>query len=453
MTDIWVCGTCHSINRQRNAKCYKCGAKQDMSASGPLADLRTERALIQRAARPYRSSLIFAIIASAFILLVAGLGIIVLNESIGAYRFLRDQLPAIVGGSFTEQELAVALLPTIVPVIVSTLVSLIALFAFALWLSRVVANIPALGGGEPSVSSTRAFFAPFIPVYNLIKVPPIIQQAMYRTDPRAGGFFMIALAWVGLVGSAIVGYVVERWLALRIDSIFFNATSVGQVVDELTAAVNIAIIVDIVTTLMVSVGAVILVVVMLRIERRARARDREIRRGIHAMVDREGAERDAARARQQAPEAAAAGFLVPDGAGLPDGAGGTAGGSPTPLELPRRAPHGIGMAVAATTLGASPTGQPPTTALGASPTDQPPTTSMGPSLRLTVSGGTIVASLDGDVNEPATLDELREAARSLAEAGGTATVHVADATDDAAAELAGEVVSILRDAGVPSTLG
>ena len=38
MTDIWVCGTCHSINRQRNAKCYKCGAKQDMSATGPLAD-------------------------------------------------------------------------------------------------------------------------------------------------------------------------------------------------------------------------------------------------------------------------------------------------------------------------------------------------------------------------------------------------------------------------------
>ena len=28
MTDIWVCSTCHSINRQRNDRCYKCGGPQ-----------------------------------------------------------------------------------------------------------------------------------------------------------------------------------------------------------------------------------------------------------------------------------------------------------------------------------------------------------------------------------------------------------------------------------------
>jgi hypothetical protein len=422
MTDIWVCGTCHSINRQRNAKCYKCGAKQDMSATGPLADLRTERAIVQRSAKPYRSSLIFAIIAGAFILLVAALGLIVLNESIAAYRFLRDQLPAIIGGSFTEQELAVALLPTAVPAMVSTLVAVIALFAFALWLSRVVANIPALGGGAPSVSSTRAFFAPFIPIYNLIKVPPIIQEAMYRTDPRAGGFFMIALAWVGLVGSAIVGYIADRWLALRIDSIFFNATSMGQLIDELTAAFDVAIIVDIVTTLMISVGAVILVLVMLRIESRARARDREIRKGSRAMAEAQASELedDLARQRALAAEQAAgpvsAGFVAP-----------ATGEVATPFALP-----------AATALGASPGG--------------PPAPVTGPRLRLTVTGTTITGSLDGDVEEAATLDELRLAAPALADAAGSATVVIADANDDAAAELAAEVVTVMRAAGVPTTL-
>jgi hypothetical protein len=435
MTDIWVCGTCHSINRQRNAKCYKCGAKQDMSATGPLADLRTERAIVQRGAKPYRSSLIFAIIASAFILLVAALGLIVLNESIAAYRFLRDQLPAIVGGSFTEQELAVALLPTAVPAMVSTLVAVIALFAFALWLSRIVANIPALGGGAPSVSSTRAFFAPFIPIYNLIKVPPIIQEAMYRTDPRAGGFFMIALAWVGLVGSAIVGYVADRWLALRIDSIFFNATSMGQLIDELTAAFDLAIIVDIVTTLMISVGAVILVMIMLRIESRARARDREIRKGSRAMAEAQASELedDLARQRALAAEQAAgpvsAGFVAPD-----------TGEVATPFALPVAATApAAGAAVAATALGTAPGGDAGSAAAG-------------PRLRLIVAGGAITGSLDGDVDEAVTLDELRLAAPALADAAGSATVVIADASDDAAAELAGEVVTVMRGAGVPTTL-
>lgn len=421
MTDIWVCGTCHSINRQRNAKCYKCGAKQDMSASGPLADLRTERALIQRAARPYRSSLFFALIAGAAILVVAVLGIILLNESVASARFIRDRLPAIVGGTFDERDLAQAIAPALVPALARTVAAGIALLAFAIWLSRVISNIPALGGGQPSASSTRAFVAPFIPIYNLVKVPPLIQEAMYRTDPRAGGFFMIAIAWVGLVGSAVVAFLAGWWIDLRIASIVTNATTVGQAIDELSAAFDVAIIVEIVTTLMISFGAVVLVFIMLRIESRARARDREIRRGIRGMIDREAADRDVAPASRAAPAAA--------------------------LAMPERAPASPvgqgGSSVAATTLGTSPTGRPHATV-------------MGPRLRLTVSGGTFAASLDDDIQEAATLDELREAGRSLAEAGGTATVVVAGdgEADDAAtaAELAAELVTMLRAAGVPTTL-
>ena len=49
------------------------------------------------------------------------------------------------------------------------------------------------------------------------------------------------------------------------------------------------------------------------------------------------------------------------------------------------------------------------TTLGTSPTGRPHATVMGPRLRLTVSGGTFAASLDDDIQEAATLDELREA--------------------------------------------
>ena len=160
MTDIWICGTCHSINRQRSDKCYKCGAQQDMTASGPLADLRTERALAQRAARPYRSSLLFALIAGVAILAVAVLGVITLSESLASARFIRDQLPAIVGGTLDERDIAAAFAPALVPALARTAAAGIALLAFAIWLSRVVSNIPALGGGQPSMSSTRALGLP-----------------------------------------------------------------------------------------------------------------------------------------------------------------------------------------------------------------------------------------------------------------------------------------------------
>jgi hypothetical protein len=162
---------------------------------------------------------------------------------------------------------------------------------------------------------------------------------------------------------------------------------------------------------------------MLRIESRARARDREIRKGSRAMAEAQASELedDLARQRALAAEQAAgpvsAGFVAP-----------ATGEVATPFALP----------VAATALGASPGG--------------PPAPVTGPRLHLTVTGTTITGSLDGDVEEAATLDELRLAAPALADAAGSATVVIADANDDAAAELAAEVVTVMRAAGVPTTL-
>jgi hypothetical protein len=419
MTDVWVCATCHSINRQRNPTCYKCGARQDTSATGQLADLRTERAIIQRGAKRYRSSLGFAILAGVFILMVAGLGIIVLNDAVAQYRVLRDQIPGFVGGSVSGRELAATVAPT-VPQLVQTGISLVALTTFAVWLSRVIGNVPALGGGTPSVSSTRAFITPFIPIYNLVKVPPIIQEALYRTDPKAGGLFMIALAWIGLVGSSVVSFFAGWWLNLRVVSIAVNATSVGQAIDELVAAFDLAMIVTIITSLMVSVGGVILVVVMLRIESRARARDREIRRGAAKMVAAHEAEVEADLERQRSP------------------------GS-SPYATPVVASPGAAVAGAAV-AGSAVAGPAPDLAASAGIGGEP-----GPRLSLVVTGDSIAASLDADGEESATIDDLRMAAPALAQRGGSAIVAVGSG-DVVGAGVADQIVAVLRGAGVPTTL-
>jgi hypothetical protein len=124
-----------------------------------------------------------------------------------------------------------------------------------------------------------------------------------------------------------------------------------------------------------------------------------------------------------------AGFVAPD-----------TGEVATPFALPVAATApAAGAAVAATALGTAPGGDAGSAAAG-------------PRLRLIVAGGAITGSLDGDVDEAVTLDELRLAAPALADAAGSATVVIADASDDAAAELAGEVVTVMRGAGVPTTL-
>ena len=91
-------------------------------------------------------------------------------------------------------------------------------------------NVPALGGGTPGTTPTKAFIYPLIPFWNLFKTPPMIQDALYRLDPKAGGFFMILVAWVGLVGSAIFSFLAGWWVNLRIATRRRNARSLGEAI-------------------------------------------------------------------------------------------------------------------------------------------------------------------------------------------------------------------------------
>jgi hypothetical protein len=165
----------------------------------------------------------------------------------------------------------------VTPALVRFALLIVAVVAFGLWLSLVVSNIPALGGGTPSTSPLKAFVYPLIPVLNLYKVPGMIQDALYRVEPRAGGFFMVALAWFGLVGSYFVSILASWWIGIAMIDSIRRAESRDEVARAFGAAVDQRVIVEVVTALMVVAGAVFLVLIMLRIERRSAARDREIR--------------------------------------------------------------------------------------------------------------------------------------------------------------------------------
>jgi hypothetical protein len=282
MNDVWVCDACKSINRMRNDRCYGCNGRRVAVRAAVGPDVRVQAAVAERAARGYISSLPFALITAVLILAVAALGFALVVVELGSMPAMRQAFIAALSTGSADPLDAYALEQArlIVPSLVRVILLLVAVVGFGLWLSRVVLNIPALGGGTPSRGPWKAFLYPMIPIVNLVKVPGMIQDAMYRLDPEAGGFFMVLAAWIGLFGSWLVD-LVGQWvitgLAMQSLVTAFTiedaANVVGPMIDQLS-------VLALVTEAMVAIGAVLLVVIMLRIERRAAARDREIRAAV-----------------------------------------------------------------------------------------------------------------------------------------------------------------------------
>jgi hypothetical protein len=400
MTDIWVCSSCHSINRQRNTKCYKCGASQTQ-ATGEGSTLRVENALASRTLVRYRSAWLRGLIASVLILVVTALGVLLLLMSLDYAPWLRDQLNVIVsGGTVDEKALVAKLLPAAQIGLIRLGVSVLALLFFAAWLSRVIMNIPALGGGVPNTTPTKAFIYPLIPILNLIKVPGMIQDALYRVDPKSGGFFMVALAWFGLVGSWIIDFIAGWVLDIKLAGDLGRAEDPREVSAALGSYFDLGFAVEIVTWIMVALGSLVLIGVMIRIERRSRARDQEIRAAAVAPRPEAGT----VEARPIVPEATAA------------------------------------VAVAASTAQAA----------ASAPTDPERTAVRGPHLTLTVGDDSqLIGEMEGE-SEALSVDDLKEAAEALGRVGGTASIRIHGA-GDSARSAASQAFQILGNSGVPTT--
>jgi len=278
MTDIWVCGTCHSINQQRSARCYKCGAKQATAATGEMATLRQEQAIANRTVVAYRPATALGLAASLFLLglvLVSLAGIVL---TLGFSGFLAEQLDVLrATGSFDDAAYEARAADVARLGLANLAIVLPGLLFFAAWLSRVVSNVPALGGGIPGTTPTRAFINTLIPLVNLRTVPGMVQDVLYRLDPKGGGVFMVGLAWLGLVGSWILSFVAAWYIDLRITFNILNAESLEEAVDSLRPLLLAAVVIDIVTGVLIALGALVLIALILRIDLRSRARDAEVR--------------------------------------------------------------------------------------------------------------------------------------------------------------------------------
>jgi hypothetical protein len=277
MLDIWVCGECHSVNRERADRCYKCRAPRVASATGQGSVRREERALVARLTSPVRSSLELGVLAALLILLVIGLEVRTTLLELDALPRLRAVLEHVAAtNTYEPGSLDTAVASVNESAIPTVLAFFAALLAFAAWLALGVSNMPGLGGGEPSVSPMYAFVSAIIPVLNFRRVPRILQEIVYRSDPRGGGILILALAWIGVVGSWILLRVVGLYINTRIETDAINSASVAEFAKSLQSIVDLGVAFDIAFTALIVVGALALIVVMAVVERRTAARNREI---------------------------------------------------------------------------------------------------------------------------------------------------------------------------------
>jgi uncharacterized protein DUF4328 len=278
MTDVWVCSNCHSINEQRSRRCYKCGATQEAAATGEMATLRQEQAIASRSIVAYRPAAALAIATSVFLLGLAAVSVAGIVLSLNLADFLGRQLDSLQAtGTFDRAAFDARLADDDRLGLVNLAVVLPALLFLAAWLSRVVSNVPALGGGIPGSSPTRAFINTLIPLVNLRTVPGMLQDVLYRLDPKGGGLFMIGIAWLGLVGSWILSFVAGWYIRLRVTFDIANATSLEDAVEAVRPLLTAAVVVDVVASALIAIGAVVLILLMIRVERRSAARDAEVR--------------------------------------------------------------------------------------------------------------------------------------------------------------------------------
>jgi Domain of unknown function (DUF4328) len=278
MTDIWVCGECHSINRQRDNRCYKCGARQAVAATGEGSTLRQEQAIAIRTVVGYRPALPLAIAASIFLLGLAVVAFASIAQSLSILTFVNRQLDLLKATGQIDRAAFVALdASSDTLTIVQLAIIFPLLIFFGAWLSRVVSNVPALGGGIPGSTPANAFIRTLIPGVNLRTVPGIVQDVLYRLDATGGGVFMVGAAWVGLVGSWLISLFARWYLNARLFGDIRNANSLDEAIESLRSLLTAAVVVDVITGVLISLGAIILIALMLRIERRSQDRDAEIR--------------------------------------------------------------------------------------------------------------------------------------------------------------------------------
>ncbi|HEX7948941.1 MAG TPA: DUF4328 domain-containing protein [Candidatus Limnocylindrales bacterium] len=274
----WVCGNCRSVNRDGANRCYSCRTPRAMAVDPLAIDRPYERetadtppAVKARSARElgarYRSSAALAVVAQVAVLIVTAITLARTVLVIWLFRDLQDSIgdpSTFDSGAALDEAVTVGILHYVM------LAAWIAgLVVWGAWLGRVVANIPALGGGWPTETPRFAFLSTLIPGGNLYWTTSTMRQAITALSAAGAARLGIITAWwltltPGLILLLNVGPF--RWLRALIElgiSILLLLATGGDVRSLLDASIAI----ELLAAVLIVAAAALAVLLIQHLER------------------------------------------------------------------------------------------------------------------------------------------------------------------------------------------
>ena len=257
-SELWACRVCRSINSRRSNRCYSCHTPRDAAEVKP-EDIPTVGALPPVVhTGTYRSTELRAVMVTlaGAIFILATLAAAYLIWQVGSLRGAGEKAAS--DDLFASYGPYLALVPVL---------GVVALLAYAAWISRVVENIPALGLGYSRVGSGMAFLEPLIPGFNLYALPARLGEVLRKLDAKGNGQALLGLAFILVVGPPLVGAVVLRYVAPRtFDPTRFRAAFAG-ITDDFARTGSFVILL---TSTLIAVGLAIGIALIWKVERLSR---------------------------------------------------------------------------------------------------------------------------------------------------------------------------------------
>jgi hypothetical protein len=203
--DPWVCGNCHSINQERSSRCYSCRTPRALALD---LDAPSTSRLIPKNAPPslqakvaaevgatYHTSLPWAIVFGVVVAVVSAITVVRLVDLL-----LIDRNGGLASLIELDDRAGSGLIN------LAWLIGwLVGSVTWGLWLRRVVANLPALGGGWPNATPRATFLESLVPVFNVWWTAAILRDALTRLSAPAPARLGAWTAWaICLVVAAAV---------------------------------------------------------------------------------------------------------------------------------------------------------------------------------------------------------------------------------------------------------
>jgi hypothetical protein len=199
-TDGWVCGNCRSINAARTDRCYSCRSPRSMAVdptvAAPITKIISDESPIEerveiarQGGATYQSSaqLAWVVRLEVVVVTIASLGLV--GFDIWAIR--QEETDAGI-------EQVASLEPFVLGAV--AVLWLLSFVAWGAWLRRVIANVPALGGGWPGTSPDAALVSAVVPGSNLVWGTAVLRDAVVRLSPAGEARLgLLAAWWISLV--------------------------------------------------------------------------------------------------------------------------------------------------------------------------------------------------------------------------------------------------------------